>query len=78
MIFIKSCQGFQVILGYVCYLKFDVGNVSFDINVSLNIFYFINLGSRNSKLIDQKLKNWKLNLETKFVIKSFKIVVRKP
>ena len=69
---------FQVILGYVCYLKFDVGNVSFDINVSLNIFYFINLGSRSSKLIDQKLKNWKLNLETKFVIKSFKIVVRKP
>ena len=39
-IFIKSCQGFQVILGYVCYLKFDVGNVSFDINVSLNIFLF--------------------------------------
>ena len=37
---------FQVILGYVCYLKFDVGNVNSDINVSLNIFYFINLGSR--------------------------------
>ena len=45
---------FQVILGYVCYLKFDVGNVSFDINVSLNIFFlFYKSWLKKYKLIDQ-------------------------